>query len=119
MTESLFKEISKAGSFSAVNRDQLLSGLSEKYLVGKSSVLSASSFYDFLKEEHYRKKVFICDGTACLTSGKQKKVKKALLGKFREEEIGTVSCLGHCHSGNAFMIDHNICSLMTLIIPDN
>ena len=102
LTESLFKEITKAGSFSSGDRDMILSGLSEKYLVGKSSVLSASSFYDFLKSDHYGKKVFMCNGTACMTSGKQKKLKKALLGKFGEEEIGTVSCLGHCHSGNAF-----------------
>ena len=40
--------------------DVLLKGLSEKYLVGKSSVLSASSFYDFLKSRPYRRKRFLC-----------------------------------------------------------
>ena len=88
----------------------LLKGLSEKYLIGKSAVLSASSFYDFLKSSHKEKKVFMCNGTSCMTSGKQEKLKKALLGKFREDEIGTVSCLGQCHSGNAFMIDRTTCS---------
>jgi len=56
----------------------MLSGISEKYLVGTSSVLSASSFYDFLKSDHHGKKVFICNGTACMTSGKPKKLKKGI-----------------------------------------
>jgi NADH:ubiquinone oxidoreductase subunit F (NADH-binding) len=110
LTESLFKEIVSASSAYPGDTDVLLKGLSEKYLIGKSSVLSASSFYDFLKSGHKEKKVFMCKGTACMTSGKQEKLREALLGKFREDEIGTVSCLGHCHSGNAFIIDQNTCS---------
>jgi NADH-quinone oxidoreductase subunit F len=116
LTDSLFREITRAGSSFAADRDKLLAGLSDKYLVGKSSVLSASSFYDFLKPGNTGKKVYMCDGTSCLTSGKHEKLKKALLGRFGECEIGTVSCLGHCHSGNAFMIDHDLCSFED---PDN
>ncbi len=116
LTDSLFKEIALAASASPGETDGLLKGLSEKYLVGKSSVLSASSFYDFLKSSHKGKKVFMCNGTACMTSGKQEKLKGALLGKFGEDEIGTVSCLGHCHSGNAFIIDQTTCSFED---PDN
>jgi len=117
LTESLFRGITEAASCNTGSRDQLVSGLSEKYLVGKSSVLSAGSFYDFLKSDHSGKKVFMCNGTACMTSGKQKKLKKALLCKFGGEEIGTVSCLGHCYSGNAFMINHNICCFDDLDTP--
>ena len=116
LTDSLFKEIVSASSSSFGDTDVLLKGLSEKYLIGKSAVLSASSFYDFLKSSHKGKKVFMCNGTSCMTSGKQEKLKKALLGKFREDEIGTVSCLGHCHSGNAFIIDQNTCAFED---PDN
>jgi NADH:ubiquinone oxidoreductase subunit F (NADH-binding) len=118
LKESLFKEITKDDSSFSHNRDLLLTNLAEKYLVGKSSVLSASSFYDFLQSDHYRKKVFICNGTACITSGKQEILKKALLRKFQEEEIGTVTCIGHCHSGNAFLMDHNTCSFDDIDDPE-
>jgi NADH:ubiquinone oxidoreductase subunit F (NADH-binding) len=108
LAESLFRDIADAASSSEGEKETLLKGLSDKYLVGKSSILSASSFYDFLDSHHREKKVFICNGTACLTSGKYEKLKKDLSGGFHENEIGTVTCLGHCHSGKAVMIDHSI-----------
>ena len=108
---NLFGEIVRVSLSEPDNRDILLKELSDEYLVGKSSVLGTSSFYDFLKSEHTGKKVFICDGTACLTSGKQKELKKALLVSFSEDEIGTVTCLGHCHTNNAFMYNHATYSL--------
>jgi NADH:ubiquinone oxidoreductase subunit F (NADH-binding) len=103
---SLFKEIINVNISSADKMESLLNDLSEKSLIGKSSLLATGSFYDFLKGEHSDKKVFICDGTACLTSGTQDKLRKELLEKFREDQIGTVTCLGHCHSNHAFMYDH-------------
>ena len=118
LTESLFREISKAGSAIAGDREKLFSELSDKYLIGKSSVLSVSSFYDFLKCEHIGKKVFMCNGTACMTSGRQTKLKKVLAGKFGENNIGTVSCLGHCHSGNSFIIGKNTFSFDDLNNPE-
>ena len=118
LTESMFSAIKKASSSSSGDSDVLLQGLSEKYLFGKSSVLSTRSFYDFLKSDNAGKKVFMCSGTACLTSTKQEKLRKALLGKFGADEIGTVACLGHCHSGNAFLIDQTTCSFEDLDNPE-
>jgi NADH:ubiquinone oxidoreductase subunit F (NADH-binding) len=103
---NLLGEIIRAGSATPQEKDNRLKKLSVDYLIGKSSVLAASSFYDFLKREHSGKKVFICDGSACLTSGKQEKLKEALRESFSDEEIGAVTCLGHCHTNNAFMYDH-------------
>jgi NADH:ubiquinone oxidoreductase subunit F (NADH-binding)/NADH:ubiquinone oxidoreductase subunit E len=103
---NLLGELKTASSSASDERDNLLIRLSDDYLVGKSSVLGTSSFYDFLKSEHYGKKVFICDGSACLTSGKQEKLKLALLEIFSEEQIGVVTCLGKCHTNSAFMYDH-------------
>jgi NADH:ubiquinone oxidoreductase subunit F (NADH-binding) len=108
LTESLFREIVRAASSTEDDKDTLLKELSEKYLIGKSSVLSASSFYDFLDPRHSEKKVFVCNGSACLTSGKQEKLKERLKSKFQDHEIGTVQCLGHCHSGTAVMIGGKI-----------
>jgi NADH:ubiquinone oxidoreductase subunit F (NADH-binding) len=110
LTESLFSAIVKAGSDISGKKEIQLNELSDKYLVGKSSTLSTSSFYQFLSEGHTEKKVFMCNGTACLTSGKQEKLRQTLLAKFGEDEIGTVTCLGHCHSSNAFILDNTTCT---------
>ena len=107
LNDNLFSEIVSIRSDEAENKDNLSKLLSEKYLVGRSSILGAGSFYDFLKQEHTRKKVFICDGSACMTSGKQEHLKRSLLKSFSEDEIGTVTCLGHCHTNHAFMYNHS------------
>jgi NADH-quinone oxidoreductase subunit F len=79
--------------------------IASEFLIGPSAVLGARSFYDFLRDENKGKKVFVCNGTACLTSGKQAKVKKELSKHFEDHEIGHVSCLGHCHTHGAFLYD--------------
>jgi NADH:ubiquinone oxidoreductase subunit F (NADH-binding) len=111
---NLFREIVRVSLNTQGNRDSLLKELSAEYLIGKSSALGTSSFYDFLTAENAVKKVFICDGTACLTSGKQENLRHALLDRFSEDEIGTVTCLGHCHANNAFMFNHATYSLADL-----
>jgi NADH:ubiquinone oxidoreductase subunit F (NADH-binding) len=112
LTNNLFGEIVRVSLSKIDNTDNLLKELSGDYLVGISSVLGTSSFYDFLKKEHEVKKVSICDGTACHTSGKQVKLKKKLLERFSEEEIGSVTCLGHCHTNHAFMYNNATYSLV-------
>jgi len=113
LNPGVFEEISGTAGIKKPDSQKLLNKIAERSLLGRSSVLGASTFYDFLREEHALKKVFICDGTACLTSGRQKKLKDFLLGLYDEGEIGNVTCLGHCHSNNAIMYDHE-----TLIIED-
>ncbi len=110
LEHGLYEEIATAGSKGQDLNDKNLEAAAERFLVGKSLVLGVSSFYDFLSSEHRGKKVFLCDGTACLMSGRQEEVKKSLLERYREEEIGAVSCLGHCHSNNAYLGDHGVCS---------
>ena len=103
LRESLFEEIVRAYTDGGGDNEEKLEAIREKYLTGRSSILGVSSFYDFLRKEHREKKVFICDGTACLTSGGNARLRKELLRSYSEDEIGTVTCLGHCHSNNAFM----------------
>jgi NADH:ubiquinone oxidoreductase subunit F (NADH-binding) len=119
LKNNLFGEIVKCNLSQSDNKDILLKELAVEYLIGKSSILGTGSFYDFLKIEHIGKKVFICDGTACLTSGKQEKLRSALLRNFSEEEIGTVTCLGHCHTNYAFMYDNATYSPDNLSSLDN
>jgi len=86
--------------------------IADSFLTGRSAVLGVSSFYDFLGNDHLGKKVFVCDGTACLVSGGQEKVRRKLSAQYADDEIGAVTCLGHCHSNDAFMVNRpEICSV--------
>ncbi len=111
---SLFGDIIGSSLNAPGERDNLLKDLSDRSLVGRASIFGTSSFYDFLRNDHRDKKVFICDGTACLTSGKQEGLRNSLRDSFREDEIGTVTCLGHCHTNNAFMYNNSTYSMADL-----
>src|SRR6185436_8838315 len=76
--------------------------MGEESLFGDALTLGAVSFYDFLKKENENKKVFICNGSACLCAGTQDKLHQELTGFFPEAEIGHICCLGRCHENGAF-----------------
>ncbi len=80
--------------------------VASRYMTGKAAVYGTASFYEFLRGEHREKKIFICDGTACLVSGKQERLRKELLKFFTDQEIGAVTCLGQCHTNNAFLYNN-------------
>ncbi|MFN5356008.1 MAG: NADH-ubiquinone oxidoreductase-F iron-sulfur binding region domain-containing protein [Bacteroidota bacterium] len=82
-----------------------LDSLRDEFLVGKSTVYGATSFYDFLRPENKGKKVYICNGTACMTAGTQSKVKHTLRNHFSANEIGEMCCLGRCHENAAFHLN--------------
>ncbi len=105
LNESLYEEIVRAAGGS---KDERLKAVDGEFMTGRAALMGADTFYDFLYPDHLGKKVFVCDGTACLTSGKQESLKKTLLERFSGDEIGTVTCLGHCHSNDAFMINGEI-----------
>ncbi len=79
--------------------------LGEESLFGDAITLGAVSFYDFLKKENAGKKVFVCNGSACLCAGTQGKLRASLGAHFSEEKIGHICCLGRCHQGGAFQFD--------------
>lgn len=76
--------------------------LAKDFLVGNTNVHGTVSFYDFLKAENQSKKVFVCNGSACLVAGTQDDLKKKLSTHFKEEEIGHMCCLGRCHENSAY-----------------
>lgn len=76
--------------------------LANEFLVGKANVFGTASFYDFLKEENKGKKVFVCNGSACMTAGTQDALREKLSKQFNAEEIGEMCCLGRCHENSAF-----------------
>lgn len=105
LTDSLYGNFAGVSGSEEHPGDEKLLTIADEFLTGRAAVLSASSFYDFLQPSHAGKKVFVCDGTACLTSGRSETVRRTLLEKYREEEIGTMTCLGHCHSNDAVLVN--------------
>lgn len=84
-----------------------LDKLAEEFLIGKANTYGTTTFYDFLKPENKGKKVYVCNGSACLCSGKQESVSAELNKHFKEGEIGHMTCLGRCHENGAFNYNGN------------
>jgi NADH-quinone oxidoreductase subunit F len=86
--------------------------LGRSSLFGDALTLGAVSAYDFLKKENAGKKVFVCNGSACLCAGTQTALHDTLRASFEEKEIGHICCIGHCHTGGAFQLgSHNYSGL--------
>jgi NADH:ubiquinone oxidoreductase subunit F (NADH-binding) len=103
ITGGLYEQTVSASKKGNSLKDEQLLSVSREFMTGKSAVLGVSSFYDFLTTENAGKKVFVCDGTACLVSGKTVQMRQKLGTGYSDNEIGTVSCLGHCHSNDAYL----------------
>ena len=54
------------------------------------------------------KKVYICNGSACLAAGTQEKAKNEVLKHWDASEVGEMCCLGRCHENAAFHVDGKI-----------
>ncbi len=104
----LYEEVVRATGQVDASGDERLLTVAGDFMTGHAAVMGASSFYDFLRSDHIGKKVFVCDGTACLTSGRQADVKRSLMESFAGHEIGVVTCLGHCHTNDAFMVNGEV-----------
>jgi NADH:ubiquinone oxidoreductase subunit F (NADH-binding) len=101
--KNLFERmVSAADEAGTAEKAGFVHGLGKESLFGDAITLGAVSFYDFLKKENEGKKVFVCNGSACLCAGTQERLHGQLGGYFKEEEIGHICCLGRCHEGGAF-----------------
>ncbi|RUA10662.1 MAG: formate dehydrogenase [Flavobacteriia bacterium] len=103
LNDNLFENISELSLKDVVKEE--FHELADRFHLDDSVVLGTSSFYDFLKPENRNKKVYVCDGTACMTSGTQKSLIKGLEKHINADEIGHAACLGRCHSNSAFMFN--------------
>lgn len=100
--ENLFESFGRAAAIDGQVSNEQIDRLAEDFVMGKANVYGAISFYDFLSPENRGKKVFVCNGSACLTAGTQDTLRTKLKSNFREEEIGEMCCLGRCHENSAF-----------------
>ncbi|MGB1104817.1 MAG: NADH-ubiquinone oxidoreductase-F iron-sulfur binding region domain-containing protein [Crocinitomicaceae bacterium] len=104
---NLFEELGLASKSSGTPSKKDLERLAEEFLIGKSTTYGAATFYDFMKPENQNKKAYVCNGTACLCSGKQAAVQNELEKHFNASEIGHMTCLGRCHENGAFHFEGN------------
>jgi NADH-quinone oxidoreductase subunit F len=106
---NLFEEISHLAY-----QDKLVADydkLAKDFLMNDSTLYGTASFYDFTKVENRGKKIHICNGSACLTSGTQKNVYQEVIKHFSDAEIGHAACLGHCHTNAALLYNDTSFSL--------
>jgi len=96
--ERMAEAADKAGT---AEKNDVVHQMGQDHLFGDAITLGAVSFYDFLKKENEGKKVFVCNGSACLCAGTQEKLHHTLETHFKPEEIGHICCLGRCHEGGA------------------
>ena len=108
LTDNLFENMGNLTEPTGMLTNHDAKKLAEDFLVGNASVYGAASFYDFTRQENKGKKVYVCNGTACLCAGTQDKLKAELGNHFKAEEIGEMACLGRCHENSAFYYNgHN------------
>jgi len=105
LSKNLFEELGIAAAETGSPSLEKLESIREEFLIGKSTVYGTVSFYDFLKPENQGKKVYVCNGSACMLAGTQEGLHKKLGENYTENEIGEMCCLGRCHENNAFHID--------------
>lgn len=105
LEDNLFDRLGKLAEPTGTPSIDEMDKLADEFLIGKANAYGTASFYDFLKPENKGKKVYVCNGTACVCSGKQDKVIEDLKEHFNADEIGHMTCLGRCHENAAFHYD--------------
>ncbi len=102
LQKNLFEKLGKEAQQEGTPSPEALEQLAQEFLVGAANTFGTASFYDFLKPENKGKKVYVCNGTACVCAGTQEAVVEKLSSSFKPDEIGHMTCLGRCHENSAF-----------------
>jgi len=102
LDDNLFDKMGKLAKPEGTPSDNELDALANVFLIGTANTYGTATFYDFLKPENKGKKVYVCNGTACVCANTQNTLSKKLNDHFDSEEIGHMTCLGRCHENNAF-----------------
>ena len=105
LDKNLFEELGIAARATGTPSSADMEKIREEFLVGKANVFGAVSFYDFLKPSNQGKKVYVCNGSSCMTAGTQDALQAKLQKYFSADEIGEMCCLGRCHENSSFHVD--------------
>ena len=102
LDKNLFEYIGRVAEENGQLTKEEISSIAEEFLMGTANIYGTTSFYDFTRAENAGKKIYVCNGSACLTAGTQHNLKSTLEKSFSKDEIGEMCCLGRCHENNAF-----------------
>ena len=102
LKDNLFDRLGKLAQAEGTPNKEELNRLADEFLIGNANTYGTATFYDFLKPENKGKKVYVCNGSACVCAGTQEKVIDDLKSHFNADEIGHMTCLGRCHENSAF-----------------
>ena len=102
LVDNLFEKMANAATATGTPSQQDLDQLADEFLIGTANTYGTVTFYDFMKPENKGKKVYVCNGSACLCAGTQEPVSNELKKHFKADEIGHMTCLGRCHENAAF-----------------
>ena len=105
LQENLFEELGIAARETGTVAPEDIEQLAEKFHMGEATVYGTATFDDFLRPEHKGKKVYVCNGSACMTAGTQAELKDKLSKHYSADEIGEMCCLGRCHENSAFNVN--------------
>ncbi len=105
VVDNLFEKMGHAAKESGTPNQEDLAALADEFLIGKANTYGTASFYDFMKPENQGKKIYVCNGTACLCAGTQDAVLLGIKQHFSDDEIGHMTCLGRCHENSAFHVN--------------
>jgi NADH:ubiquinone oxidoreductase subunit F (NADH-binding)/NADH:ubiquinone oxidoreductase subunit E len=105
LEDNLFDRLGKLAAPTGTPNVDDMDKLADEFLIGKANTYGTATFYDFLKPENKGKKIYVCNGTACVCAGTQDKVLEEVNTYFIEEEIGHMTCLGRCHENSAFHLN--------------
>lgn len=100
--ENLFMKLGQASQADGSPSEDELKSIAKEYLVGDATTYGTITAYDFMKPENQGKKIYLCNGSACLCAGTQKELHDKVAAVFDEGEIGHMTCLGRCHENSAF-----------------
>ncbi len=99
---TVFENLGIAASENGTPTFEKMESIRKEFLVGKANVYGTTTFYDFLKPENQGKRVYVCNGSACLCAGTQPELIEKLKSHFNPDEIGEMCCLGRCHENYSF-----------------
>ncbi len=102
LKNNLFDRLGKLAIPTGTPATDQLEKLAEEFLIGKANTYGTATFYDFLKPENQGKKIYVCNGSACVCAGTQDALVDKLKNSFEADEIGHMTCLGRCHENSAF-----------------
>lgn len=108
LEDNLFDRLGRLSRPEGAPDPDALEELAQEFLVGTATAYGTSTFYDFTRPENRGKKIYICNGSACLCAGTQDQLHTDLRAHFDDDEIGHMTCLGRCYENRAFHYEgHN------------